>query len=247
MQELREGTSVCRRRRTTMVFALLVLIAFAASRLAAEPFLPLAVGNNWEYDGLVGEHELWRVQSTSTIWGSETYRILFEESTQNEGLRNYWTSDEDGSALLWGFYRWQEDSGKLYAPPLRMVDAPLHVGKTWRCTTHVYDLPDTVYSETMVQTFVVYSEGPISVPAGDFYAYGVGTTVPPPGFSEPGKTVGLDGRVTQVGSLGLATDWWTEGVGEVQYKANDTYRLTSYELITAVDPTSWGRIKAVFR
>ena len=235
--------------------AALIFVSLGASPVFAqgEPYRPLNIGNWWEYNGIGGEHEVQRVARADSIWGNKVCVVHYEQSTNNEGLENFWTSKADGGLFLWGFSRTSEEWGILHEPPIVMVDAPLYLGKTWISTSYMYALPETTYIGKLTLRFCVYEEGYISVPAGDFYAYGVGYTYDSllssfPGATDAGskKSVGIDGRIFQglhalagehpgTGEEAGALSWYCRGRGEVQYKASDIFQLNARALADVRD------------
>jgi hypothetical protein len=118
------------------------------------------------------------------------------------------------------------------------------VGKTWSRTVQVYSLPDTVDNGSVEIAFEVYEEGVVATPAGDFPSFGIGQALPvlaflPEGYSLIGTAVAA-GRAE-------ATEWWSAGVGEVQYQSSDLYRLSSWGGATSTAEANWGDVKRLFR
>ncbi len=176
------------------------------------------------------------------IFQGQPYEIVYGES--QPGLINYWTSAPDGGVLLWGFSRptW----GILYQPPIRMVDAPLFVGKTWSESVDLYALPDTNFYMTMDFGFEVHEDPELTVPAGAFPTFGIG------GPSGGTSTI-LDGRYTLTGEVVAnkspsANTWYSLGVGMVQDSLDYLYQLETYtDHPVAVEVSSWGAVKALYR
>lgn len=210
--------------------------------LAAE-YLPLDLGVTRQYVGDEGGAETLVVTGTRTLFGTEVKVISYQNSTVNEGLENYWTTAPDGDVLLWGFYRNVEEFGRVYQPPVRMVDAPLSVGRQWATTFAIYTFPGYVVQGTATYPLEVYTEGPVSVPAGTYSAYGIGLGNPPllAGHTITGEVVTGDIRED------VATDWWSDGVGRVQYDLDRRYQLLSADPPTPTTGISWGRVKALSR
>jgi hypothetical protein len=228
-----------------MRWASLVLIIAAVfpHTCAADDYLPLQMGNRWEYTSSEGD-ETREVTGTIQLWGEEVYVIEYPESVFNLGLENYWTTNPEGDVFLWGFWRDDDTWGMLYFPPIPMADAPLYLNKTWSHTFAVYELPDTNYIAENEIGFAVYSEGIISVPAGDFYAYGIGQFLP--------LGAGVLGDHSVTGERVFdeprqePTHWYSDGLGEVQYQATDLYQLVSFDQPVAVAQMSWGAVKALY-
>jgi hypothetical protein len=143
---------------------------------------------------------------------------------------------------LWGFFRNKEGFGALYQPPVRALEAPLVVGNTWSDVVSVYLLPDTTYAGSFAISWMVYQKGTLEVPAGTFFVYGIGTTAEPI-LRHGGSSYSLNG--TRNG--GESEQWYSNGVGRVQYDTDTLYQLVFYEQPTAVTGVTWGKIKAHFR
>jgi hypothetical protein len=226
------------------------LVFVPSSALFADTFLPLWPGNTWVYDGSPGEHESLVVSGTASIWETEVFIIRYEESTHNDGLENYWTSELEGGGeiLLWGWFRHLDDSGVLYRPPLTIAEAPLYYGKTWSCTTEFFTLPDTTYDITVIFDFEVTEEGNVTVPAGTFYAYRLGYVGWPAATLLTGRDYALTGEASSGASPLNSLGWWCQGVGQVQYEqASELYQLTDYTLCVSTAATTWGRIKSIYK
>jgi hypothetical protein len=229
-----------------LILAAAVALLALPLPLAADEYLPLNVGNFWEYESTAGDPETQLVTGTTELWGTEVYTIEFVESSVDEGLVNFWTSGEDGDADLWGFFRSDVGWGILYNPPLRMVDAPLWLDKWWSNEFDTYSLPDTTYLSTDLLWVGVTEEGPLTVPAGTFPTFGIspdegeGPGIPNESYTVLGQRVAPD-------AARYAFQWYSDGVGIVQYGSSGLFQLTSYFVSTPVERESWGRIKGLFR
>jgi hypothetical protein len=237
-------------RGASMLCLLGVIAVHAVSpRAAAESrttYLPLAQDCTWSYTAQNGSAETQTVVGQRVLFGSAVTVIDYSQSTANEGLENYWTTESDGDVLLWGFFRdGPSPWGQLYQPPIRVLDAPLFVGETWSGETFQYDLPDTIPAGSLTWDFRVYGEGQLTVPAGTFDTFGVGPdslgTGGPAraGFSLSGERIG------DAAGERSATSWWAPWVGQVQYRSDTTYQLASYS-VTPVARATWTTIKALY-
>jgi hypothetical protein len=220
-------------------FVLTLIVVLTPSACLSQEYLPLSFGSSWHYEGVQGAQERQTVVGTVDVWGMSTRVIQFTESTHNPGLKNYWTTEPDRDVLLWGFNR--KGFGWLYNPPIRVLDAPLFIGKTWSTTVQIFSVPDTVLVGTFPFAFTVYEEGVISVPAGSFSAFGIGSTTPLP------ARYSISGEVARAEPQGSADVWYSEGVGRVRYIADQRYDLESYGQPTPVLSATWGSIKRQFR
>jgi hypothetical protein len=120
-------------------------------------------------------------------------------------------------------------------------------------STHVvaYDMSNlSVYAEFDI-TFVALEVVSLSVPAGTFPSVGVGQGPPPTAKAFlDAHGITLDGRRATAASKGAppaATDWFSAGVGEVQYASSDFFQLVGYGNPTAALQTTWGGLKRLYR
>lgn len=231
------------------VWMLLNCVFGLSSRSRGETYLPLDAGTTWAYSGLAGENETVLVAGLMAWWGVETSVLEYHDSTQNEGLASYYTTDSDGSVMIWGFFRSVEGFGYLYYPPITLVAPPLHVGMTWSSEFDLYALPGTTYVGHYRAGFEVYQDGVVTVPAGTYEAFGIGLPDVGPDLPSGFESVSFDGVVRDARSRrpDASTDWWTDGIGRVQYITSDTYQLSSFESPTPLMPLSWGRLRLLYR
>jgi len=210
----------------------------------AEEYLPLETGNFWSYRAEDGSEEMRVVGDPVPVLQGNPYPIEYPISPENQGLVNFWTSEPDGGVLLWGF--WRDSWGIVYQPPVRMVDAPLFVGKVWPNTVDLYALPDTSFYMTMDFSFTVHEDPVMTVPAGEFPTYGIGYT-DEPGKLFPGGRYTLWGEKITDKNRGADT-WYSLGVGIVQEEIGDLLQLESYtDHPVGVEVSSWGAVKALYR
>lgn len=221
----------------------ILLLAASVGRAQADQYLPLCVGNWWEYLGsYLGEHEIQRVERTEIVSGQEVYCIVYRESTHNEGLTQYWTAPSDGTVNLWGWVL-SDGYGILYDPPIKMIEAPLWLGKIWEQSCAVYNLPGMTLIGVFDFDCKVYEEFDLAVPAGGFHVYGVGFTE---GLTRPYASRDIAGQWIGVGKHSEAYSWWSDQVGIVQYSTSDMYQLVGFPGPTPVSQTSWGHVKALY-
>ena len=223
--------------------ASLVIILGGDLAVAQESYLPLAEGNTWSYLGLGGERESTVISGQTEIFGYDVWVMEYFDSDHNEELENYWTSDETGDVYLWGAWRgW----GQVYDPPIKMVDAPLEVGKTWSTTFDRYSLPDLEFVRTETIHFEVQEAGVIAVPAGDFEAFNI-IDAGDGGVEYAGAVYNVLGERLQPNQR-VVDSWWSLGVGEIQYVSSDTYQLTSFEVgPVATEHRTWSGVKVLFQ
>lgn len=228
-----------------MRWATLILMAAVVlpRPCAAEDYLPLQIGNRWEYTSPEGD-ETTEVTRTIELWGEEVYVIEYPQSVHNLSLENYWTTSGEGDVFIWGFWIEDEGWGVLYSPPIPIVDAPLYLDKMWSHTFDTYLLPDTTYAGQNEIGLRVYWEGVLSVPAGDFFSYGIGQYIPVGGELLGGRSV--SGALLADQQRDEPTSWYSDGVGRIQYLTTDVYQLANFDQPVAVAETSWGAVKALY-
>ena len=221
-----------------------ILVFSIAGPVSGQEYLPLETGNFWSYVTDVGGEEMRVVGEQIPIFQGTPFGIEHPISDNNQGLVNYWTSGTDGDVLLWGFFR--DGWGRLYQPPISMVDAPLAVGKSWTTTVDIYSLPDTIFMETADISYIVQEAPELTVPAGVFPTYGIGTLTPV-------STTVSTGRYTLWGEIMMDKEvgnlsWYSLDVGIVQEDFGSIYKLETYtDHPVAVVVSSWGAVKALYR
>jgi hypothetical protein len=232
-----------------LLWILTAVLMVTPSLVKGEDYLPLALGNFWVYDGsYIGEHEETRVADIVQIWGSDVYAILYENSTHNNGLINYWTTTPDGDVDLWGFRGW-DGYGLAYRPALRVVDGPLFLGKRWGMEIDVYQTPDTTYGWHEVWAFEVTFEGDLDLPVGRLHVFGVEPVEPDSPRNQLFSNRSPEGHLSVPPTSRSRTPdvWWSDTVGRVQYSSSDLYELSAYgQMPVPVETSSWGRIKALY-
>lgn len=225
------------------VIALIFSVTMAGTAIAQE-YLPLEPGNFWSYRDAAGLEEMQVVTGQVPIFDGHPYAIEYTKSPDNLGLVNYWSTEPDGDVLLWGYFR--DGWGYVYQPPVRVLDAPLNVGKTWSTTTLFYTLPDTVPYQSFDAGYTAYGEPVLTVPAGEFPSFGIGP-------SDPAAKADLQGRYTLWGTVISdkntgAEIWYSQGVGAVQYSYDHLFQLVTYtDHPVDVQISAWGSVKALYR
>ena len=238
---------LCRRPRPlrSASFALAAAL-FLSSVANAEDYLPLAVGNQWIYQRAGGGSEVHTVTGTTTLRGNTVYVISYSGNPPNEGLENYWISKSDGFFLC-GFLRHLESFGRAYDPPIRMLRVPATVGDVSTTTTTAYAWPDWQTPDPpFTISFQVIEDVVLNLPLGNLPALGLGQIGPAQG-TRPLGALALDGTARTSGPESVASDWFSPGVGEAQYQADDLYQLSDFRIPTPVAASSWGRLKRLYR
>jgi len=214
--------------------------AFPDRADAESTWFPMHIGNEWDYVDTGGAHEVVTFTRTMTLAGREVFVLTYGPSVDNTGLENYWCAGPDGDVLLSGFFRSDDGFGWLYDPPIPLVDAPLSLGKTWSHATRVTLLPTMEDLGINVFGFQVYTAGLLSVPAGIYFAYGIGYS-PPTLVVESARDLDATGRRSSGPSV---SDWWTDGLGRPQY---NSFQLSAFSFPTPTRGATWGKVKALYR
>jgi hypothetical protein len=200
-------------------------------------------------------HETQTVIGTRDVRGSLAYVIGYSQSAYNEGLQNYWTSGPSGDVFLYGFLSPGDPSisqppyGVAYDPPVRQVDAPLYLGKTWSQTVRVYSLDADTLMFTWNITFTVVDESDLTVPAGTFHGFGIDYTITSSSGPEtsPSGVARLDGarRLSPNDSYTVST--YAENVGLLQYFDGGPLQLARLDFPVPTLKKTWGALKALYK
>jgi hypothetical protein len=235
--------------------ALLACLVLGPLPARAQNYMPLDIGNQWYYENDLGETQLLTIMGETTVLGAVT-RVRRQDTT-TDLFENYWTQGASGDLYIHGARNLLDGFEIAYQPPILMLDGPLADGKAW-VTEGVlgYDLEGNPYGGDPVDVaYRVYFEGFVAVPAGTYYAYGVAADQGPVAL-EPALMAGHDlfGRRVSPGDAPLdidITDWYSDGVGLVKntiYAAGlHPWELHWWSPAVSTEPSSWGRIKALYR
>jgi hypothetical protein len=231
--------------------ALLALCAVPAAA-GPLPLLPLEIGDHWIYFGASGVHQVETITGTRTLLGRTVFVKSYTEGP-DAGLENFWFTGPNGEVMLAGFDAAGPGLALAYDPPITVSGGAPSVGDTWTTQTTAYNLADLSVFEAFGITFGALEAVTLSVPAGTFDCIGVGQvpfTKSPAGARMAGIGLALDGRrvaLTRSGSSTNTTDWFSPGVGVVQYLAADTFQLAGYGNSTPALATGWGALKVLYR
>jgi len=222
-------------------------------------YQPLDVGSVWQYTDDLDDIRTDTVVGHRAILGVETVvlqSVFVAPDEAPQVSETFWTTNGEGDLFLHGGVNYAHQSETAYSPPVLVLDAPLESGKSWVTQgIQPYDLDGNPLGwGPFDYGYMVYSVGNVTVPAGTFYAYGVGFYLGralPCGRDELAHDVlvGLARSGTD-SVFREATDWYAEEVGLVQRASQmspeRTMRLTAWQP-SPVRDVGWGRIKALFR
>ena len=244
------------RSRIALALVATLALTLVATRVTAATFMPLEPGTVWVYQGDQGGHQTERMIGFFPLHGRPTAIKHYEEGV-DAGLQNYWMIGFDGTVLLAGFSRpggapGSFDTGYVYDPPIRIFPVPPVVGPQPFQFIGVYDFVTDVLLYTAQIRYDVFEDVVLTLPAGTFHAYGAGQYIPLPAPAANGTHLTLDGRLVTDSGKNIAittpTDWYSEGVGLVQYRTSQLYQLTSFSgPPTATAQSSWGKLKRLYR
>ena len=240
-------------RDAAAMIALVIALGFSATPSSAYDYHPLDPGRQWYYESDLGETELMTIAGERVVLGALT-TVRREELTA-QTVENFWTVDGDGHLFLHGAVNYTYSFELAYLPPIRMVDAPLELDKSWTTPgIHLYDLQGVFQGSIFDYSLNVFTEGLVTVPAGEFYAYGVGELIAVPLLrSSSGECFDLLGRRIPA-PPSAETDhpqvWYVDGLGVVKMDPlgyePEAFKLHWWTGPTPVEPGSWGSIKTLF-
>ena len=249
---------MCTHARAAVVPVVVLALLLAAGPGATTIYHPLDVGTEWHYANELGQTHSRSMTGIQDVLGVETV-VRHEEISESGAVidlfANFWTCDGEGDLYLHGAVNYMYGFEAAYCPPIMIVDSPLEYDKVWvtqdvqRC-----DLDGSNCDDPFDAAYIVCVEEEVLVPAGAFHSFGIGDyPVPPRLQSLVGIQFDVFGRRLPTGGLGsrfFARDWYSEGVGAVQfqyYTEPERMMRLEYWLPTPVEPATWGRLKALYR
>ncbi len=249
---------MCTHTRAVVVPLVVLASLLVAGQGAATIYHPLDVGTEWHYANELDQTHSRSMTGIQDVLGVET--VVRDEEISESGsvidlFANFWTCDGEGDLYLHGAVNYMYGFEAAYCPPIMIVDSPLEYDKIW-VTQDVQwcNLDGTNCGDPFDVAYIVCIEEEVLVPAGAFHSFGIGDYPIPPSLRSPaGMQFDVFGRRLSIGRLGsrfFPKDWYSEGVGVVQYQyytePEGMMRL-EYWLPTPVEPATWGRLKALYR
>lgn len=228
---------------------------------AAEPvYMPLQLDRQWHYVTPQGEQDVETVYGLIQLQVADvsilTLAVSHTPGGPQDGLTQFYSTLEDGTVLFHGFSRPNVGLSVLYYPPMRLVLPPLAPGAVWVDNVTAYDMFSNDVIATLAVNWEVAEVGNVTVPAGEYLAYGIGFQALPAlsasgaahavrtsvaGWDVAQQHYTLTGERLEPGVL-APVDWWAEGVGRVQYQADALYQLVGTG-VTGTRRTTWGSVK----
>jgi len=244
--------------RAVAVPLVVVASLLAAGQGATTIYHPLDVGAEWHYVNELGQTHIRSMIGIQDVLGIETV-VRHEEISESGAIidlfENFWTCDGEGDLYLHGAVNYMHGFEAAYCPPIMIVDSPLEYDKIWvtydvqRC-----DLDGSNCGDPFDVAYVVCVEEGVFAPAGAFHSFGIGDYPAPPVLpSLAGMQFDVFGRRVETGGPGgrfFAKDWYSEGVGVVQYQYHtepEHMMRLEYWQATPVERGTWGRLKALYR
>lgn len=229
---------------------LLALTLTVPGSAQSDPWQPLEVGRSWEYRGVGGKHQVEQITGTRVLRG-RTVAVKAYSEGDDAGLENYWTVGVDGTVFLCGFNNQSfVPFAVAYEPPIAYLPGPPALGASRTTDVTAYNVSDGSVFATFTIHFSIQEEVDLVLPAGTFHALGTGQGLPAPrGLQSGSRAFSLDGRVLSPalpGATSNATDWYSDGVGIVQYFSSDLFQLVSLGPPTSIAHSSWGAIKRLY-
>jgi hypothetical protein len=203
-----------------------ILLLSGVGAASATMYLPLAEGT---VSHLQGINDATNALEVSVAENTGAHAVLAVVETGGNDFATWlrMSQDLDGTTYLLGQ---SFDGGATWndlGEPVVWIDVPLAVGNTWSQST-------TLGTDTYEITSEVTAHELVSVPAGDFMAYCI-------------EHVGV-----VAGALTYTyVEWYAENLGIVKldwtgFAHGDVYGLTGANIV-ATEPSTWGKVKALYR
>jgi len=165
------------------------------------------------------------------------------------------TSDEAGNLFLHGAVNHTYPFEMAYLPPILLVSVPLELGQYWVTEgVQAYDFDGVPIGVPFDYALQVDFEGNVAVPAGTFYAYGIGAVIPGQPNLPHEQNHDIFGRYIPFEEDARDIDithWYTDQVGLVQrtfYLGDErVLKLLWWTPPTATEERTWGQIKGMYR
>lgn len=229
-----------------ILIVLLLLSAFAT----AGTYMPLEEGNRWSYSGDIVGPDIKEIVSGPNPEIYNSYAVLYDVSDHSLGLKNYWSTNDDGDVFLHGFARMSPRISRFYDPPLKVVDGPLFPGKVWISASTVFEVPggpaigyfDVEYTVTEPEIVIIGGE--------EHEAYGIleARVLPVAGVGSDWTTDGRPFDLAKEGDV-VVPHWWVENIGEVRYRSIGIFELIDFFLegVVTNEDASWSDLKQKYR
>lgn len=217
-----------------LVFLCFVFVP-ASSRLAhasENPYFPLVPGLYSPYTAGDTIDIFYNVIGTEEFYGHTVWVVMREVVWSGRHILEIYSTDTDGDVLYHG-RRSVDTAGVLidqvFNPPIRIIDMPVLVGKSWVDNTVVSRYQDGILFETeeglTYSGRIVAIDIPIDVPAGSF------------------STLEIAG---DWGS-GATRYWFAQDIGTVRLERPGGGTESLAGPVVAIEQLSWGSVKSLYR
>jgi hypothetical protein len=229
-------------RRALPLLPVLVVVSAAG----AQDYFPLRIDATWSYDLDYGGERTATVAGRADVAGTETFEVVHVMTGPDaQTFHNYWTLGPDGD--LWLHRAWNETHpyDVVYDPPILLLDGPLTAGKSWLTETTLNG------GEAVTVSCQVDAVESVSVPAGIFESFRVSSQITSSGKNAGGRARhDLFGMRVDGAAKASPLRYFSDGVGlvkETDSFPGTSHRLTSWNVPTPGEETSWGHLKSLFR
>jgi len=214
-------------------------------------YLPLEAGNRWAYTGELVGPDIKEVASGADPQFYNSFPIIYDVSDHSLGLRNYWSTNDDGDVFLHGFARLSPRISRFYEPPLKVVDGPLVPGRTWTSAISVVEFPGGPAIGAFEIQYTTTDPVVVVIAGESYHAHGVLESLATISVAGIGSEWTTDGRPFDLAKEGdvIVPHWWVEGIGEVRYRSIGIFDLVDFFIQGAVgnDDMSWSELKKGYR
>ena len=214
-------------------------LAFTSADAVGVDHFPFTEGVVYEYERIPQHLGTFIVyfSGTADIRGTTTHVRRFDD-----GLHQFWSETLEGDKYLHGT-AFRLEPPLLFSPPILWIDEPLDVGKIWEV--------DSVDSDSLAFhiRFEVTAFGDVMVPAGTFEAFTIRQTVEYPEGGGVDKVRRLIHAIwaSSATAQQVSDRIYAEGIGQIVWVyGSRTDRLLSRRTV-AVEPSTWSRIRMLYR
>ncbi len=234
----------------TLLSRILIALVLLSTLAVAGTYLPLEEGNRWAYSGDIVGPDIKEIASGPDPQFYNSYPVLYDVSDHSLGLKNYWSTNDEGDVFLHGFARLSPRVSRFYEPPLKVVDGPLFPGKTWTSTVTVYEVPGGPAVGFFNVEYTVTEPDLVLINGQEYEAHGIleAQVLSAAGVGSEWTTDGRPFDLAKENDV-IVPHWWVENIGEVRYRSIGIFELIDFFIhgIVANDDVSWSDLKQNYR